>query len=61
VLIIRGARKVILPFTVLRRLDCVLEPSREAVLAEKELREGQGLDPELGFPRFQGKAMRVTP
>lgn len=27
--------KVILPFTVLRRLDCVLEPSREAVLAEK--------------------------
>ncbi len=23
--------KVILPFTVLRRLDCVLEPTREAV------------------------------
>jgi hypothetical protein len=38
--------KVILPFTVLRRLDCVLEPTKEAVLAEKELREGQGLDPE---------------
>ena len=38
--------KVILPFTVLRRLDCVLEPSKEAVLAEKALREGQGLDPE---------------
>ena len=26
--------KVILPFTVLRRLDCVLEPSKTAVLAE---------------------------
>ncbi len=38
--------KVILPFTVLRRLDCVLEPSKDAVLAEKQLREGQGLDPE---------------
>ncbi len=28
--------KVILPFTVLRRLDCVLEPTKEAVLKEKE-------------------------
>ncbi len=31
--------KVILPFTVLRRLDCVLEPTKRAVLAEKEKRE----------------------
>ncbi len=38
--------KVILPFTVLRRLDCALEPSKEAVLAEKPLRESQGLDPD---------------
>ena len=37
-------RKVILPFTVLRRLDCVLEPSKVHVLEEKALREGQGLD-----------------
>ena len=37
---------MILPFTVLRRLDCVLEPSKGAVLAEKQLREGQGLYPE---------------
>ena len=28
--------KVILPFTVLRRLDCVLESTKPAVLAEKE-------------------------
>ncbi len=38
--------KVILPFTVLRRLDCVLEPSKEAVLAEKDKREAAGLNPE---------------
>jgi hypothetical protein len=30
--------KVILPFTVLRRIDCVLAPTREAVLAELALR-----------------------
>ena len=38
--------KVILPFTVLRRLDCVLEPTKAAVLAEKALREKPGLNPE---------------
>lgn len=38
--------KVILPFTVLRRLDCVLEATKPAVLAEKALRETAGLNPE---------------
>lgn len=38
--------RVILPFTVLRRLDCVLEPTKAAVLAEKEKREAAGLNPE---------------
>ena len=38
--------KVILPFTVLRRLDCVLEPTKDAVLAEKATREKAGLNPE---------------
>ena len=38
--------KVILPFTVLRRLDCVLEPTKDAVLKEKEKREAAGLNPE---------------
>jgi len=28
--------KVILPFTVLRRLDCVLEPTKDAVLGNPE-------------------------
>ena len=38
--------KVILPFTVLRRLDCVLEPTKAAVLAEMEKREKARLNPE---------------
>jgi type I restriction enzyme M protein len=52
--------KVILAFTVLRRLDCVLEPSKEAVLAEKELREGQGLDPEPFLLRVAGQGFCNT-
>jgi type I restriction enzyme M protein len=32
--------KVILPFTLLRRLDCVLEPTKAAVLKEHEARKG---------------------
>src|SRR4029077_6079261 len=38
--------KVILPFTVLRRLDCVLEPTKEAVRAEQAARKKQGLNAE---------------
>lgn len=38
--------KVILPFTILRRLDCVLEPTKAAVLAEKEKREKAKLNTE---------------
>ncbi|MCS5692116.1 type I restriction-modification system subunit M [Cyanobium sp. FGCU-6] len=52
--------KVILPFTVLRRLDCVLEPTKEEVLAEKTLREGQGLDPEPFLLRVAGQAFCNT-
>jgi type I restriction enzyme M protein len=32
--------KVILPLTLLRRLDCVLEPTKGAVLKEYEKRRG---------------------
>jgi len=35
--------KVILPFTLLRRLDCVLLETKAAVLAEHELRKGSAL------------------
>src|SRR5687767_14049513 len=38
--------RVILPFTVLRRLDCVLEPTKPAVLAELAKRQKAGLNPE---------------
>ena len=38
--------RVILPFTVLRRLDCVLELTKEAVLAELKAKEAAGLNPE---------------
>src|SRR3954451_19309290 len=38
--------KVILPFTVLRRLDCVLEATKPAVLAELEKRQKAKLNPE---------------
>lgn len=38
--------RVILPFTVLRRLDCVLEPTKADVLAELEKRKSAGLNPE---------------
>jgi type I restriction enzyme M protein len=35
--------KVILPFTLLRRLDCVLEDTKAAVLEEYEKRKGAGV------------------
>jgi type I restriction enzyme M protein len=38
--------KVILPFTVLRRLDCVLEKTKSAVLAELEKRSAAKVNPE---------------
>ena len=38
--------KVILPFTVLRRLDCVLEATKPAVLAEFAKQQQAGLNPE---------------
>jgi len=38
--------KVILPFTVLRRLDCVLAPTKKAVLAEDKKLKAEGVNPE---------------
>ena len=62
--LLRGAykeneyRKVILPFTILRRLDCVLQPTREAVRARHASVHGKGYDldkmltPVSGYPFF---------
>ena len=47
--------KVILPFTVLRRLDCVLEAAKPAVLAELAKREKAGLNPEPFLLRKSGQ------
>lgn len=47
--------KVILPFTVLRRLDCVLEPTKAAVLTEKAKREKAGVNPEPFLLKKSGK------
>lgn len=46
--------KVILPFTVLRRLDCVLADSKEAVLSELAAKEKQGVNPEPFLLRKSG-------
>jgi type I restriction enzyme M protein len=46
--------RVILPFTVLRRLDCVLEPTKAAVLTELAKREKAGVDPEPFLHKVAG-------
>jgi type I restriction enzyme M protein len=46
--------KIILPFTLLRRLECVLESTRDAVLKEYEsLKKGRG-DPDLILRQVSG-------
>jgi type I restriction enzyme M protein len=47
--------KVILPFTVLRRLDCVLEPTKNVVRDELAVREKAGLNPEPFLLRKAGQ------
>src|SRR6266478_3310872 len=47
--------KVILPFTVLRRLDCVLEATKAAVLSELATRKKAGLNPEPFLLRKSGQ------
>ena len=48
--------KVILPFTVLRRLDCVLESTKPAVLAELAAKEQLGVNPEPFLLRKAGQS-----
>jgi type I restriction enzyme M protein len=47
--------KVILPFNVLRRLDCVLEPTKAAALAEQAERRKAGLNQAPFVERITGK------
>lgn len=48
--------KVILPFTVLRRLDCVLESTKEAVLREYAEKQKAGINPEPFILRKAGQS-----
>ncbi|TCR81530.1 class I SAM-dependent DNA methyltransferase [Rhizobium sp. BK376] len=52
--------KVILPFTVLRRIDCVLEPTKQAVLAELEAKTAAGVNPEPFLLRKAGQTFYNT-
>lgn len=52
--------KVILPFTVLRRLDCVLEPTKQAVLEELAARKKQGMNPDPFLRRKSGHGFYNT-
>ncbi|MBU1067953.1 type I restriction-modification system subunit M [Myxococcota bacterium] len=52
--------KVILPFTVLRRLDCVLEATKDAVLRELAARTKAKLNPEPFLLRTSGQLFYNT-
>ncbi len=52
--------KVILPFTVLRRLDCVLTPTKAAALAEYEERQRAGVNPDVFVRRKTGLSFYNT-
>ncbi|EZQ18200.1 restriction endonuclease subunit M [Halopseudomonas bauzanensis] len=46
--------RIILPFTVLRRLECVLEPTREKVRSQYETMKASGVDMDLILPTAAG-------
>lgn len=48
--------RVILPFTVLRRLDCVLAPTKAKVLAELEAKTKKGVTPDPFLKRASGQS-----
>ena len=69
--LLRGAfrepeyRRVILPFTVLRRLDCLLEPTKDTVLAKHKEIAGKNYDlrmflaPITGYPFWNHSAFTM--
>ena len=52
--------KVVLPFTLLRRLECVLEPTKEAVLSEYEARKKSGIPLNDFLTRKSGQSFYNT-
>ena len=53
-------RLVMLPMVVLRRLDCVLEPTKDGVLKRRDELEAQQM-PEAAMDRLLGKAADPPP
>lgn len=52
--------RVILPFTLLRRIECVLEPTKEDVLAEYEARKSLGIPLDQFLTRKAGQSFYNT-
>jgi type I restriction enzyme M protein len=52
--------RIILPFTVLRRLECVLEPTRDAVRAQHAALAGTSVDLDLVLPNVAGATFYNT-
>jgi type I restriction enzyme M protein len=52
--------KVILPFTVLRRLDCVLQPTKAKVLAELAAKKKEKINPDPYLLRASGQSFYNT-
>lgn len=52
--------RIIIPLLLLRRLECVLEPTKEAVLKEYEKEKDSGLDLDLILPHVSGLAFYNT-
>ena len=46
--------RIILPLLLLRRLECILEPTKETVLAEYEKEKDSGIDLDLLLPEYSG-------
>ncbi|TWR95473.1 type I restriction-modification system subunit M [Pseudomonas saxonica] len=46
--------RIILPFTVLRRLECVLEPTRDKVRSQYQAMQASGVDMDLILPATAG-------
>ncbi|MCE1226251.1 MAG: type I restriction-modification system subunit M [Geobacteraceae bacterium] len=52
--------KVVLPFTILRRLDCVLEETKEKILTEYAAKQKAGINPEPFLLRIAGLSFYNT-
>ena len=51
--------RIILPFTVLRRLECVLEPTRDKVRIQYEAMKASGVDMDLILPSYVSEPLHV--